>query len=205
MPFPHGILVAFTYNHGDGKLTRMGQPSVPAHFENKSESMTHQQNKYVGLWCVVVRQAHDFDAISAFMFYHHDFPFQFMMLSSYPSNLFLLSRRGTERDKGACPVDISSLCALHNIIASFRFKNSGGGYLGKDSGFKNLQPNWSLYQKKHAAWFEFMKQLMKQAPRIHAVIQGQETISLSSTSALLGTLDNLTVGGKSDRCSSLSC
>ncbi len=50
-----------------------------------------------------------------------------------------------------------------------------------------------------------MKQFMKQAPRIHAVITGKETLGLSNTSALLGTLDDLSVGGKSDRCSSLSC
>lgn len=51
------ISVGFTYKHADGNLTRIaGQLSVPAPFENKSESMTHEQKKFAGLWCVV-RQA----------------------------------------------------------------------------------------------------------------------------------------------------
>ena len=125
-----------------------------------------------------------------------------MMLSSYPSNLFLLSRRGTPRDKGECPVDIISLCNLHNAIASFRFKNSSGGDLAKEAAYRNLQPNWSLYQRKYAARIEFMKQ----APRIHPVITGREIFSLPSSCALLGTLSDLTVGGKTDKaCSSFTC
>ena len=136
------------------------------------------------------------------MFYHHEPPFQVMMLSSYPSNLFLLSRRGTPRDKGECPVDITSLCNLHNAIASFRFKNSSGGDLAKEAAFRNLQPNWSLYQRKYAARIDFMKQ----APRIHPVITGKEIFSLPSSCALLGTLSDLTVGGKTDKaCSSFTC
>ena len=125
-----------------------------------------------------------------------------MMLSSYPSNLFLLSRRGTGRDTGECPVDIPWLCNLHNAIASFRFKNPGGGDLTKEEKVKTLLPNWSLYQKKFAARIEFMKK----APRIHAVVEGTETFSLSSACALLGTLSDLAVGGKNDKAiSSLTC
>ena len=125
-----------------------------------------------------------------------------MMLSSYPSNLFLLSRRGTPRDKGECPVDITSLCNLHNAIASFRFKNSSGGDLAKEAAFRNLQPNWSLYQRKYAARIDFMKQ----APRIHPVITGKEIFRLPSSCALLGTLSDLAVGGKTDKvCSSFTC
>lgn len=57
MPFPNKFSVGFSYKHPDGNLTRIVQQlSVPAPFENKSESMAHQQNKFVGLWCVV-RQA----------------------------------------------------------------------------------------------------------------------------------------------------
>ena len=125
-----------------------------------------------------------------------------MMLSSYPSNLFLLSRRGTGRDTGECPVDIPWLCNLHNAIASFRFKNPVCGDLTKDDKVKTLLPMWSLYQKKFAARIEFMKK----APRIHAVVEGTETFSLSSACALLGTLSDLAVGGKTDKaCSSLTC
>ena len=202
MPFPNKFSVGFSYKHPDGNLTRIVQQlSVPAPFENKSESMTHQQNKYVGLWCVV-RQAHDFDAISAFMFYHHDFPFQFMMLSSYPSNLFLLSRRGSARDTGPCPVSISSLCEMHNIVANFRFNNPDGGDLTKDTAFNNLCKNWGLYQKKYDSRTKFMKQ----APRIYAVLQDREIVNLPASCALLGTLSDLAVGGKTDKpCSSFSC
>ena len=51
------ISVGFTYKHADGNLTRITrQLSVPAPFQNKSESMAHLQNKYVGCWCIV-RQA----------------------------------------------------------------------------------------------------------------------------------------------------
>jgi hypothetical protein len=123
------------------------------------------------------------------------------MLSTYPSNLFLLSRRGTEREKGECPVDMPSLCNLHNAIVSFRLKNSTGGDLAKEAAFKNLQPNWSAYQRKYAARIEYMKR----APRIHPVIKGREISSLPSSCALLGTLSDLTVGGKTDRASSFSC
>jgi hypothetical protein len=126
---------------------------------------------------------HNFDAISAFMFYHHDSPFQVMMLSSYPSNWFLLSGRGTEHDRDECPVGIKSLCALHNAIASFRFKISDGNDLSKDAGFKNLQSNWSLYQKKHAARCE----MMKRVHRIHAVIAGRDICSFPNSCALLGS------------------
>ena len=57
MPFADSISVGFTYKHADDNLTRIaGQLSVPAPFENKSESMTQQQKKFAGLWCVV-RQA----------------------------------------------------------------------------------------------------------------------------------------------------
>jgi hypothetical protein len=61
---------------------------------------------------------------------------------------------------------------------------------------------WSLYQKKFAARIEFMKK----APRIHAVVEGTETFSLSSACALLGTLSDLAVGGKNEKpISSLTC
>lgn len=125
-----------------------------------------------------------------------------MMLSSYPSDLFLLSRRGSPRDSGApSPVDIRSLCALHNAIASFRFQISVNNDLTKDGGFKTLQSNWTLYQKKHAARFD----MMKKAHRIHPIIAGREILNFPSTCALLGTRSDLTVGGKDDICSSFSC
>jgi hypothetical protein len=51
------IILGFTYKHADDNLTRIaGQLFVRAPFENKSESMTQQQRKFAGLWCVV-RQA----------------------------------------------------------------------------------------------------------------------------------------------------
>ena len=135
------------------------------------------------------------------MFYYHDSPFQVIVLSSYPSNWFLLSRRGTERDKGDCPVSIQSLCTLHNAIASFRFQISVNSDLTKDGGFKALQPNWILYQKKHAARCESMKK----AHRIDPVIAGREIVNLPSACALRGTQKDLTVGGKDDICSKFTC
>ena len=123
------------------------------------------------------------------------------MLSSYPSNWFLLSRRGTERDKGECPVSIQSLCTLHNAIASFRFQISVNSDLTKDGGFEALQPNWILYQKKHAARYESMKK----AHRIDPVIAGREIVNLPSACALRGTKKDLTVGGKDDTCSHFTC
>jgi hypothetical protein len=128
-----------------------------------------------------------------------------MMLSSYPSDLFLLSRRGSARDTASgvpCPVDIKSLCAMHNTVATYRFNNPDGGDLTKETAFKNLQSNWSLYQKKYVSRTEFMKQ----PPRIHAVLKDRETVNLPTSCALLGILSDLTVGGKTDKaCSSFSC
>jgi hypothetical protein len=94
------------------------------------------------------------------------------------------------------------LCALHSAVATFRFNNSDGGDLAKETGFNNLYKNWNLYQKKYVSRTEFMKQ----APRINAVLKGRETVNLPSSCALLGTLSDLAVGGKTDKaCSSFTC
>ena len=91
---------------------------------------------------------------------------------------------------------------MHNTVATYRFNNPDGGDLTKETAFKNLQSNWSLYQKKYVSRTEFMKQ----PPRIHAVLKDRETVNLPTSCALLGILSDLNVGGKTDKaCSSFSC
>ena len=140
------------------------------------------------------RRKYNSNAICAF--YHNDLQFRCY------AHLFLLSRRA--REDLPCPVDIPSLCLLHNAISMFRLKNQNGGDLSKDSAFsaKNLPQSWMLYQKKYNHRYV----TMRSAHRTDPVTSGKELAHLSSNCALIGILENLSLGTKmSEKCTSISC
>ena len=65
------------------------------------------------------------------------------------AHLFFLSLRTKKPDDVACPVDISSLCTLHNIIAAHRLnpKNKDGFNLSTDQAFAKQSHNWINIKK----------------------------------------------------------
>ena len=120
------------------------------------------------------------------------------------AHLFFLSLRTKKPDDMPCPVDISSLCNLHNMIAAHRLnpKNSHGFILSTDAALAKLLTNWTHYQKKYASRVDHMKKSI----RVDPVFPGKELVSLTANNALIGTLEDLTLGSKlSEKRSSISC
>ena len=120
------------------------------------------------------------------------------------AHLFFLSLRTKKPDDVACPVDISSLCTLHNIIAAHRLnpKNKDGFNLSTDQAFAKQSHNWNQYQKKYASREEYMKK----SNQVEPVFPGKELISLPANNALIGTLEDLSLGTKtSEKRSSITC
>ena len=124
------------------------------------------------------------------------------MLQLFLNNCFLLSRRGTKREADQpCPVDINSLCAIHNAIASYRLQHPNGGDLSKDSAFSKLFSVWKSFQTKYAARSDHMHK----SHRIHPQVDGHEIICLNTANQLIGTTRDLALGSKQEKISKLSC
>jgi hypothetical protein len=125
------------------------------------------------------------------------------------AHLFFLSLRTTIPPDAECPVDIKSLCNLHNIIGAHRLNpkayekglNTEFKKQVEEKAFGKQIENWNQYQKKYNSRLEFMKRTL----RIDPVHQGNELVALSSKDALIGTLPDLSLGTKSDKCSSITC
>ena len=73
--------------------------------------------------------------------------------------------------------------------------------INEDKTFAKQLELWNQYQKQYGSRFEFMKKSL----RIDPVYPGKELIDLSLQDALIGTLPDLSVGKKTDKCSSISC
>jgi hypothetical protein len=70
-----------------------------------------------------------------------------------------------------------------------------------DKAFSQQIEHWNQYQKKYGSRREFMKKSL----RIEPVHSGKDLIALSAKDALIGTLPDLSLGTKTDKCTSISC
>ena len=158
---------------------------------------------------MLVRSARGANTISTQVVCYLSFPI--LMLCAYCANLFLLSRRGNLRStEDKCPVDIPSLCKLHNVISCARLqlqavieKEPNKKHdLSADPEYMKLAPIWNTFQKKHAN----RSDIMRKSHRIDPIVEGAEMVNLPASSALIGIQKDMTLAKTTkERCTALSC